>query len=152
MGRMHLRRAVLLFAIVLGLAAVAASLSRERDGEDGRSARSEAPVGRAPKRAPTASPGRAGAVERPLRFDASRASRTLALEQGRAGVVEVRVPAPGQVDIEGLGLTASAEPLTPARFDVLAREPGRHPVRFTPAGGEDGGGAGVLVIRPRGRS
>ena len=31
---MHLRRALLLFAIVLGLAAVAASVSRPRDGAD----------------------------------------------------------------------------------------------------------------------
>ena len=30
-------------------------------------------------------------------------------------------------------MAAVAEPLTPARFDVLTRQTGRHPIEFSPA-------------------
>ena len=147
---MQLRRAVLLFAIVLGLAAVAASFSRER--EDGGRASEEQRSTAAPKRTPTASATPEGASPRTVRFDGSRRSRSATLLRGSAGVVEVRVPSPGLVDIDGLGLSASAEPLTPARFDVLAAETGRHVVSFTPAGGREARRVGVLIVKPAGNS
>jgi hypothetical protein len=34
-------------------------------------------------------------------------------------------------------MAAVAEPLTPARFDVLTRQTGRHPIEFEPAGADD---------------
>ena len=51
------------------------------------------------------------------------------------------------VDDPRLGLSASAEPLTPARFDVLVEQPGRYELRFTPrpatrAAAEDPSSAG----------
>ena len=58
----------------------------------------------------------------------------------------VKVTAPGQVELEGLGLSAAAEPLTPARFEVLADRPGRHPVRFAPTQGDEARSVGVLRI------
>ena len=33
-------------------------------------------------------------------------------------------------------MSAAAEPLTPARFDVLTNETGRHPITFMPAADE----------------
>jgi hypothetical protein len=50
------------------------------------------------------------------------------------------------VALEGLGLVAAAEPLTPARFDVLGRRPGRHRVRFTAAGGDEAATVGTLAV------
>lgn len=59
----------------------------------------------------------------------------LRLRSGTAAVVNVAVREPGQVQLAGLGLSSAAEPLTPASFDVLGGEPGRHDVRFSPANG-----------------
>jgi hypothetical protein len=52
------------------------------------------------------------------------------------------------VAIPDLGLSGYGEPLTPARFDVLASEPGRHEIEFTPAAGDETGVAGSLVVEP----
>ncbi len=58
------------------------------------------------------------------------------------------VEAAGTVEIPRLGLSASAEPLTPARFDVLPTEPGRYELRFVPAAGDESRPAGTLTVRP----
>jgi len=65
---------------------------------------------------------------------------------GRTRAVTVEVKKPGQVKLQGLGLSAAAEPLTPARFDVFAGDPGRHDVRFDPVSG-DSVLIGVLRVR-----
>lgn len=125
---MELRRALLLFAIVLGLAAIAASVSRPaRDGEGDRSrpgAAGEGGGAQAPAGAQTGTTPEfhfdAGMAERPTRY----------LPGGRAATVIVAVDEPGEVELGGLGLTAPADPLTPARFELLASGPGSHPVRF----------------------
>ncbi len=139
---MELRRALLLFAIVLGLAAIATSVSRPREKRD--------PPPEAPP-APAMAAPRSGAAE-PLeiRFERASRPRTRGLEAGRPATVIVAVDEPGQVEIEGLGLSAAAEPLTPARFDVLASDEGRHPVRFTPAAMSEGSVVGALDVRPAG--
>jgi hypothetical protein len=62
-------------------------------------------------------------------------------------VVAVEVDRPGLVELEGLGLSAPAEPLTPARFDVLVARPGSFPVTFVPAGRGDPARVGTLVVR-----
>ena len=122
---MHLRRAVLLFAIVLGLAAVAASLApppaeRER--------REEPPPAPAPP-AERLPPDRPQVAEFP-----ARAGRlvTRQVEAGERAVVEVRVDSPGEVSIDGLGLLQAADPATPAVFDVLPSRSGSYAVRFAP--------------------
>ena len=137
---MELRRALLLFAIVLGLAAIVTSVSRPREARD--------PPPGAPPASSVAAP-RAGAAE-PLeiRFERPSKLRTRRLETGRPTTVIVTVDEPGQVEIEGLGLSAAAEPLTPARFDVLASDEGRHRVRFTPAAMGEGSVVGTLDVRP----
>ncbi len=56
------------------------------------------------------------------------------------------VDEPGQVSIPLLGLTAPAEPLTPARFDVLVTAAGAYPVVFTPAQGDEEREVGTLTV------
>jgi hypothetical protein len=134
----HLRRALLLFAIVLGLAAVAAALSRP--GDD----RGETPPPSVPRQ-PTASPGTSGEPPPTILFDADR-DQTRRLEADRPATVEIAVDEPGQVEIPLLGLSAPAEPVTPARFDVLVPEARRYPITFTPAAGDEPRPAGILAV------
>ena len=141
---MELRRALLLFAIVLGLAAIATSLSRpEQTPRDDGSALPGASD-------PTAGPGPLGDRPAPISFS-DRKPRARRLQAGRPATVTVKVRAPGQVELLGLGLSAPAAPLTPARFEVLERRPGRHEVRYTPAEGGKGRSVGTLrIVRSRG--
>jgi hypothetical protein len=143
----HLRRALLLFAIVLGLAAVAASISRPR-------ANNTEPFRGAPPPTETESQQTEPTVEpRPslpstqLTFHASD-PQAQGIDAGQAATVYVEVEQPGQVFIHDLGMSAATEPLTPARFDVLTRQTGRFPITFQPAGGgRDEERAGTLVVR-----
>jgi len=135
----HVRRALLLFAIVLGLAALAASLSRPRD--DGN----KEPAVSTTTQAPTVAPGTAGSKPPTVAFDAAR-DQTKKLAEDTAATVLVSVDEPGEVSIPGLGLTAAAEPVTPARFDVLAYATGRYELTFTPAAGDESEAAGTLDV------
>ena len=133
----RLRRALLLFVIVLGLAALAAGLS-------GPAERSErAPGGGGPPAG--IEPALSGAPTE-VRFDAVEPRRRAVLA-GQAAEVYVDVDRPGQVEIPALGLSAVAEPATPARFDVLQQQPGSYPMRFVPAGEEPSERAGTLVVK-----
>jgi hypothetical protein len=140
----HVRRALLLFAIVLGLAAIAASLSREPEESNDRAARPETES----PRQPTVRPGNATSVSGTLEliFEAER-DRPRRLDAGRPATVLVEVDEPGLVEIPELGLSANGEPLTPARFDVLVSNPGRYDLSFTPADGDMPSPAGTLVVR-----
>jgi hypothetical protein len=143
----HLRRALLLFAIVLGLAAVAASVSRPRDDSGERTAPAdEIAADEEDGGAPTLAPGtsrNSSAVE--LTFDPAEV-RTLELESDRAATVLVGVEAPGQVEIPGLGLSEPATPLTPARFELFAPDPGRYEISFTAAEGNEERRVGTLAV------
>jgi hypothetical protein len=142
----HLRRALLLFAIVLGLAAVAASVSRPRDTTPPATTATEpAPTiesGTAPEAPP---PGEAGPGSAEVTFDADQ-PRTHRVSAGQAATVVVEVPEAGQVSIEGLGMTDTAEPTTPASFDVLTSNAGRYAITFMPAGSTTALAAGTLVV------
>src|SRR3954452_2317239 len=136
---MHLRRALLLFAVVLGVAALAASLSRPSRNAD----QSEpATTSVLPELSPVPPPR--GPAD--VRFAEDGRHQRATLRSGRAATVTVEVKKPGQVKLQGLGLSAAAEPLTPARFDVFADDPGRHEVRFDPVSG-DSVLIGVLRVR-----
>ena len=138
---MELRRALLLFAIVLGVAAIVTLVSSpERAQRDDGSGLPDAAN-------PSAGPGPLGRKAPPISFSAAEPT-VRRLEAGRPATVSVKVPAPGQVELKGLGLSAAAEPLTPARFEVLERRPGRYEVRFTPAAGGEPRGGGTLRIVP----
>ncbi len=146
-GGVELRRAILLFAIVLGLAAVATSVSRPPASQDDARRR---PAKRTPAASstPTAKPRRAAARERRLAFRAGGRPLTRYLPSDRAATVIVSVPEPGQVELAGLGLGGPAEPLTPARFEVFVTEQDRHRVRFTPLDGGERRTVGVLQVLP----
>jgi hypothetical protein len=140
----HLRRALLLFAIVLGLAAVAASISRPADIADERPPAERAQTSPS---APSAAPGHRAGELLAVSFDAGK-PRARHVDAGRAATVEVEVEAPGEVQIPSLGISATAEPHTPARFDILPAAPGRARIEFLPADGNEPRSAGTLVIRP----
>ncbi len=149
---MHVRRALLLFAIVLGLAALAASLSRPRDDEPSpppEQATTSTPAEEpAPEASPREEPTEVADTSGTIAMDAD-AEETRRLEAGRSASVEVTVDKPGQVAIPELGLTGAADPLTPARFDVLVNTEGRYPIEFTPAGTGESGAAGTLIVTPQ---
>jgi hypothetical protein len=141
----HIRRALLLFAIVLGLAAIAASVSRSPDDSGDRESQPAAPSeGPTPSVSPGDAPPFSGVRE--LVFEADR-DQTRRLEAGRPATVFVEVDEPGQVEIADLGVSAPAEPLTPARFEILTSDPDRYAITFTAAEDDFPGPAGTLVVR-----
>ena len=142
---MHLRRALLLFAIVLGLAALVASLSRplEQRREDSKSSAAGDP------RRPTAAPRPAPEPVAAISFEAAE-NESMRLRAGAAAMLEVAVDEAGSVEIPDMGLSASADRVTPARFDVLASRPGRYELLFTPADGDRAEPAGKLVVTSAG--
>jgi hypothetical protein len=141
----HVRRALLLFAIVLGLAAIAASVSRQPE-ESGERAEQPAPAEQQPE--PSVSSGTApaadGTIE--LTFNASRDQRRR-LDAGQPASVLVEVDEPGLVEIPDLGLSAPADSLTPARFEVLVPNPRRLDLTLTPVDGDESRPVGTLVVR-----
>lgn len=132
------------------MAAIAASVSRPRDNAAQRATPAPvAPPATDNERAPTISPGTAGAGE-PLEevtFDDSEGEPTRRVTAGRASTVVVEVDEPGQVEIPDLGLSAPGDPLTPARFEVFGAEAGTHEVLFTSASGDEATEVGTLAVR-----
>ncbi|HEX6582932.1 MAG TPA: hypothetical protein VF056_04950 [Thermoleophilaceae bacterium] len=142
---MHIRRALLLFAIVLGMAALVASFSRPADERTTTATSAEPGPGSA-----TATPGPpTDTPPRPVSFDAGSAERRR-LPAGRAATLEVSVDEPGSVEIPGLGLSASTDEHTPARFEVFPTRSGRYAILFTPADGDESRPAGTLVVSSAG--
>jgi hypothetical protein len=142
----HIRRALLLFAIVLGMAALVASLSRppeERTATEPREERARGAETAAPE------PPAADAPPRPVSFDAGSTERRR-LPAGRAATLEVSVDEPGSVEVPGLGLSASTDEHTPARFEVFPTRPGRYEILFTPADGDESRPAGTVVVTSAG--
>jgi hypothetical protein len=142
----HIRRALLLFAIVLGLAAIATSVSRspEESGET----ESQPAVPSEAEHPPSVSSGDAAPVSgvRQLVFEADR-DQTRRLDAGQPATVLVEVDEPGLVEIADLGLSAPAEPLTPARFPILTSNPDRVEITFTAVEDDVPEPAGTLVVR-----
>jgi hypothetical protein len=134
----HIRRALLLFAIVLGMAALVASFSRPPEDRTATEQNEE----RGPA---TAAPAPVDSPPRPISFDATSRDRRR-LEQGRAATVEIEVDEPGSVEVPDLGLTASADEHTPARFEVFPTRAGSYEILFRPAAGDRSRRAGTLVV------
>jgi hypothetical protein len=145
---MHIRRALLLFAIVLGLAAIAASVSRSPEDSGDGEPPPVVPSESEELTSPSVSSGDAAPVSgvRELVFEAER-DQTRRLEAGQPATVLVEVDEPGLVEIADLGLSAPAEPLTPARFEIPASDPDRLEITFTAAEDDVPGPAGTLVVR-----
>jgi hypothetical protein len=131
---MDRRRVLLLAALVLGTAALIASLSTPQGGGSDN----DSPPG------PSQTTTEAAEPTRELRLDVTRRS-IITIARGSHVVLRVEVPEPGEVAIPELGLTGNAAPGTPARFDVLAERTGRYDLIFVPAGGESRR-AGTLVV------
>jgi hypothetical protein len=130
----HFRRAILLFALVLGLAALAAAVSPTR-------------VEKGPALAPPAGGSQTDAVTRELAFGAG-ARRVRRAREGQHVVVSVASEAGGVATIPRLGRTASVGPAAPARFDLLAPAPGRYDVMLELSGAGEPKRVGTLVTRP----
>jgi hypothetical protein len=144
----HIRRALLLFAIVLGLAAIVASVSRSPEDSGDGEPPPVVPSESEEQPSPSVSSGDASPVSgvRELVFDADR-DQTRRLDAGQPATVFVEVDEPGLVEISDLGLSAPAEPLTPARFEILTSNPDRIGITFTSAEDDFPGPAGTLVVR-----
>lgn len=142
---MELRRALLLFAIVLGVAAIVTSFARAPVEDEGTAGESGGPARTAPT-TPAASPSPAPGTTRGLRLNTRGRVEVLAVPAGRAVTVSVTASEPGQVEVPTLGRTASVEPLAPARFELLAREPGFHTIRYTPVGASEPRTIGLLAF------
>ena len=141
---MHLRRALLLFAIVLGLAAIVTTISQPP-----RHKATSQPAPGTPVVPPAA--GRVAGGPRRIRLSAHGSPARVRLGDRRPATLVVAVDRPGQVDVRGLGLTDTAERNSPASFDVLAPKPGRYEVDFLPAGTSTREPVGTIVVpAPRG--
>ena len=141
---MHLRRALLLFAIVLGMAALASALTQPRN-ESNDEPEQPAPRAQGTPRA-SAPPATAPAVRLELEVGGEPERRVLPL--GREGTLHVTSARAGEVELSGLELTEAVEPRTPARFELLGERVGRYPVLFTAAAGTRVRRVGTLVVTP----
>ena len=140
---MHIRRALLLFAIVLGMAALVASLSRPAE-ERTATERSQEPS-QEQSQEPSAAPAPVDTPPRPISFDASSPDRRR-LQQGRAATVEIAVDEAGSVEVPDLGLITNADEHTPARFELFPTRAGDYAILFTPTDGDRSRPAGTLVV------
>lgn len=131
---MELRRALLLFAIVLGMAAIASTIARPLDRN--RSAGTDTATTTAPQPSPNGKPTARTPQPTTIEFRTGAKPQTHELEQGQPATVLVDVETPGQVDIPSLGLTDTGEPLTPAMFEILETRPGSHAIMVQPAASE----------------
>src|SRR3954469_2378813 len=109
-GRVHFRRAILLFALVLGIAALAAAVSPSRVAKG------------PPALAPPSGGSRTEAPTRELAF-AVGGKRARRAREGEHVVVSVASEAGGLATIPRLGRTASVGPPGPARFALPAPPP-----------------------------
>ena len=84
-----------------------------------------------------------------MSFDAA-SDESRRLPEDRAATIEVSVDEPGGVELPELGLTASADEHTPARFDIFPTRAGSYEILFTPAQGDETRPAGTLVVTASG--
>lgn len=136
---MHLRRAILLFALVLGLTALAASVSPTHQ--------SSTTVG-APADTPPAP--RQSSLLRTVTFTTEAGARpvTRTARTGEHLLLDVASAQGGLVTIPRLGRTASVDASAPAQFDLLAPAAGRYDVLFSGGGVDEPQRVGTLVTRP----
>jgi hypothetical protein len=133
----HLRRAILLFALVLGLTALAAAVSPSRD-DSGTAVAPAPPV------------SAAQALPRQIVLDTrhSRRVRLLRAHTDEHVVVSVLAPGGALATIPRLGRTASVSASAPARFDLLAPAPGRYDVMLEASDSNEPRRVGTLITRP----
>jgi hypothetical protein len=124
----QIRRVLLLFALVLGLSALVASLAPPPDDPDNHPATQPTvaspppPAGPAMQRMTVRIPVRGPRAPRPTRR----------VREGSSFSLVVPVEHPGDIVVNELGLRQTADPRTPARFYLVAEPGGRYPVEFEP--------------------
>jgi hypothetical protein len=132
----ELRRALLLFAIVLAVAAIVSSIANPPErGDDGAAPTGDAGPATERDGLPPTSASAPPLTPQPktVSFAATARPQTRKVEVGQPATVLVDVETAAQIDIPTLGLTDSAEPLTPALFEVLVTERGSHAIMAQPA-------------------
>jgi hypothetical protein len=133
---MHLRRAVLLMALVLGVVALVEALvplPRDR-GRPAQPRAAPAPVAAPPVRTIR------------LRYPPTGRLASVRVATGAHVVIEVDTSTAGQASLAGLGLVQEADSATPGRFDLLATRPGAYDVTFEPAARGGAARLGRLVV------
>jgi hypothetical protein len=130
---MHLRRAVLLFGLVVGLAAIVAAVAPKPKSDTLLQAPT-APPPPPPAASPTANVALSLVHERRVRRH---------VPPGAHLILSVEVAEPG--DVSFLGLVQAAEPGTPAVFDLVMPRSGSFAVEFVPSAGGSPRGATVSV-------
>ena len=138
--RVHLRRAILLFALVMGLTAVAASVAPPPPKEERAD---PAPAPTAPASRPAGGEAQRIVLSQPRRGEGEKR-----VAPGRHVIVQVESREPGEVAIPRLGLNAYASAGAPATFDLLAPAAGRYDVLFRGPGGTPAR-VGTLVVAPQ---
>lgn len=139
-GAVHLRRALLLFALVLGLTALAASIAP--------SSRKSVPAVTTPAAGPATRPVVDAALLFPVPVRRARGAPSRRVAPGAHVTVTVVAREPGQAEIPRLGLTEPVTPNAPAEFDLVAGDAGRYDVIFMPTDGR-AARVGTLVSRSR---
>jgi hypothetical protein len=122
---MQLRRALIAFAVVFAVVALATAITAPSEEED-----APAPSGPTPR---TSAPA---AVNVAFRHPVRGEPPVRAVRRGAQAIVRVQAQVPGDVEILGLGLLQSVTPGTPAVFDLLASRTGRFEVRLVSVAGE----------------
>ncbi len=150
---MELRRAILLFAIILGLAAIATSVQRpdsERQSPDREAQAPRANGEPTPPSIPSASARTGSPISSPpeVTFPADLQPETESLKLDRATTVIVTAEDPGEVEIPRLGLSGYAQRLAPARFELLPTSVGGYDVFFSPTDEGPRRKIGVLDVAP----
>ncbi len=121
------------------MAAIVSSIARppERGGDSASESSNEKPTGA--ETTPSASgtePGTRTPQPRTVQFGSGAKPATRTVEAGQPATVLVDVETASQVAIPSLGVTDTAEPLTPAMFELLVAAKGKHAILAQPAGSD----------------
>jgi hypothetical protein len=135
------RRFLLLVAVLMGLTALAASVApRDPAVRGGENERRRTPQAAAPA-APTPDPATSSrTVVQTVSADDARPKR---IEVTAGDIVELEVEAPTTGSVELMGRIEALAPESPARFNLLADEPGDYPITLL----EEEREIGVLTVR-----
>ncbi len=129
------RRFLLIVAVLMGLTAVAASFAPREQAE--RDRRSESTPSPAPSGTSTMT-----TVQKELAIEDGESK--ISVDQG--DLVELTVSGPERESVMLLGRIEAIDPVSPARFSILADRPGEHAIELI----ESGRRVGTLVIRESG--
>jgi hypothetical protein len=126
------RRFLILVAVLMGLTALAASVAPRQPVDSERREATPTPAPTEPSTAPAV-------VEKTL--TTSEGDTRVTVNEG--DLVELTVTGPERDGVLVLGRIDALDPVSPARFSLLAGAPGEHPIELV----DEGRRIGTLVIR-----